>query len=155
MSVGHNIHAWRLSRKQSVAALASKAGLPSASLEAIEAGEMDPSASALEKLASALGIPPSWLYTDPEHVNLLFDESDEKEAQNRTADPVDPVIDRILLASRYERRLYVLLTALLQNGDPKLLKVAEVNLQSLVKQSRQTLVPWQMRPPGHFEPPSD
>lgn len=32
---------------------------------------------------------------------------------------------------------------------------AEVNLRSLLKQSRQATVPRQSRPPGHFEPPSD
>ncbi|TLY16734.1 MAG: XRE family transcriptional regulator, partial [Nitrospirae bacterium] len=35
------------------------------------------------------------------------------------------------------------------------LRAAEVSLQSLVKQSKQTTVPWQTRPPGHFEPPAD
>ncbi|TKS60400.1 MAG: hypothetical protein EWM72_01438 [Nitrospira sp.] len=53
------------------------------------------------------------------------------------------------------RSLYVLLTALIQAGDPKLLRAAEVSLRSLVKQSRQAAAPWQQRPSGHFEPPSD
>jgi hypothetical protein len=54
-----------------------------------------------------------------------------------------------------DRSLYVLLTALMQAGDPKLLRAAEVSLRSLVKQARQATVPWQQHPPGHFEPPSD
>ena len=54
-----------------------------------------------------------------------------------------------------DRSLYVLLTALMQAGDPKLLRAAEMSLRSLVKQSRQATVPWQQRPSGHFEPPND
>jgi len=68
---------------------------------------------------------------------------------------VDPVMERILLGAHQERELYVLLTVLLQSGEPKLVKAAEASLRSLVKQSRQASVPWQSRPPGHFEPPSD
>jgi hypothetical protein len=30
-----------------------------------------------------------------------------------------------------------------------------VNLRSLVKQAKQATIPWQNRPSGHFEPPSD
>ncbi|MER3422285.1 MAG: hypothetical protein C4293_02675 [Nitrospiraceae bacterium] len=124
-------------------------------MEAIEADELDPSASILEKLASALSIPTSWLYGDPQHLDLLLDDCDAEDLRPPATDSVDPVVERILLAARHERRLYVLLTVLLQSGDPKLLRAAEVNLQSLVKQSKQATVPWQTRPPGHFEPPSD
>jgi hypothetical protein len=65
------------------------------------------------------------------------------------------VTDRILAGSRADRSLYVLLTTLMQAGDPKLLRAAEMSLRSLVKQARQATVPWQQRPSGHFEPPSD
>ncbi|WP_447969293.1 hypothetical protein [Nitrospira sp. M1] len=51
--------------------------------------------------------------------------------------------------------MYSLLTALLQNGEPKLLRAAEVNLKSLLKQAKTATVPWQNRIPGHFETPSD
>ena len=54
-----------------------------------------------------------------------------------------------------DRSLYVLLTAIMQSGEPKLLRAAEVNLQSLVKQAKQATIPWQNRPSGHFEPPND
>ena len=67
----------------------------------------------------------------------------------------DPVTGHILRGNRQSQELYVLLTALLQSGEPKLLRAAEVNLRSLVKQAKTTTVPWQSRPPGHFEPPSD
>ena len=42
MSIASNIQAWRLSKRQSVAALAEKAGLKAESLEAIESGESGP-----------------------------------------------------------------------------------------------------------------
>ncbi len=154
MPIGAHIQAWRLTRHESVESLAARAGLLADSLNAIEAGEMDPPSSTVERLAAGLGVPPSWLYIDPKHLDLLVDDTD-------TGDPgapptsVDPVTERILGGSRQDRALYVLLTKLVQSGDPKLLRAAEVSLQSLVKQSRQTTVPWQTRPPGHFEPPSD
>lgn len=152
MAIGGYIQAWRLTRKQSLDALAGQAGLSSGSLEAIEAGELDPSAMTLERLATSLGIPPSWLYSDPKHFDLLM--SDEESAES-VAGGGDPVTKHVLLASRHARDLYVLLTALLQSGDPKLIRAAEASLRSLVKQSKQATVPWQSRPPGHFEPPSD
>lgn len=155
MPIGTNIQAWRLSRGLSVPSVAAKAGLQAHLLEAIESGEMDPSASTMETLASALGVPPSWLFGDPKHLDLLTADADGDVSDPPVADAVDPVMERILLASHQERELYVLLTALLQSGEPKLVKAAEASLRSLVKQSRQASVPWQVRPPGHFEPPSD
>ena len=156
MAIGAYVQAWRLARRQSVEALAAKAGVLSSSLDAIESEELDPTVSTLETLAAALGIPPSWLHSDPKHLNLLASDPDGDVSEPLpTEESVDPVTERVLLATRQDRGLYVLLTALLQSGDPKLLRAAEVSLQSLVKQSKQTTVPWQTRPPGHFEPPSD
>ena len=57
--------------------------------------------------------------------------------------------------SHTDREMYVLLTSLLRHGEPKLLRAAEVNLRSLLKQARTSTVPWQNRPSGHFEPPND
>lgn len=155
MGIGANIQAWRLSRKQSLEGLAAKTGIPSSSLDAIESGELDPTISTLETLATALGIPPSWLHSDPKHLELLMVDPDGEASESLPKKSIDPVMERVLLATRQDRGLYVLLTALLQSGDPKLLRAAEINLQSLVKQSKQATVPWQSRPPGHFEPPSD
>ena len=153
MSIASNIQAWRLTKKQSVAALAEKAGLQVDALEALEAGELDPPASALETLAAALGIPAAWLYGDPEHLQRLLDTDEHEDAiQART---VDPVTERVLLGSRAEYELYVLLTSILVSGDPKLRLAVEASLRSLAKQAKQPTVPWQSRPPGHFEPPSD
>jgi len=155
MPIGSHIEGWRLSRGLSIPAVAAKAGLPAHLLEAIEAGELDPPASTLETLASALGVPTSWLFVDPKHLELLTADADENSPEPPGNEAVDPVIERILLGAHQERELYVLLTTLLQSGEPKLVKAAEASLRSLVKQSRQATVPWQVRPPGHFEPPSD
>ena len=122
-------------------------------LEQIEAEQADPSTATLAALASALRIPPAWLFDAPQSFECLFRDADEADEPDPLQ--IDPVTDRILAASRMDRSLYVLLTALMQAGDPKLLRAAEMSLRSLVKQSRQATVPWQQRPPGHFEPPSD
>ena len=63
--------------------------------------------------------------------------------------------ERILHGKQVDQELYVLLTSLLRHGEPKLIRAAEVNLRSLLKQARTATVPWQSRPSGHFEPPSD
>src|SRR5438309_1614089 len=111
MSIASNIQAWRLSRRQSVAALAAKAGLQAALLEAIEAAELDPSVSMLEGLAAALGVPASWLYGDPAQLERLLDA--EERAASEQAGTIDPVTERILAGSRQEQELYVLLTSIL------------------------------------------
>jgi len=136
-------------------ALATKAGLPVDSLEAIETGQADPSLSMIEAVACALGVPPSWLHGDPKHLDLLATDTDGEESELPSPDSIDPVIERILIAAQHERELYVLLTRLLQVGDSKLIRAAEVSLRSLVKQAKQATVPWASRQPGHFEPPSD
>ncbi len=151
MAIGSLIQAWRASRQYSVEALANKARILPETLDEIESDQVDPTVTTLESIAAALQIPPSWLFGDPRMLELLFDDPDEP----APADQVDPVTERILLASRTDRSLYAQLTALLQSGEPKLLRAADVSLRTLVKQSKQATVPWQSRPPGHFEPPSD
>ncbi|MFO0707912.1 MAG: helix-turn-helix transcriptional regulator [Nitrospira sp.] len=152
MPIGSLIQAWRLSRNQSIDVLCKTAGLAASQLEEIETDQVDPSATTIESLATALGIPPSWLFESPQSFARLFEDGDEQEPLPRQG---DPVTERILTGSRMDRSLYVMLTALMQAGDPKLLRAAEMSLRSLVKQSRQATVPWQQRPSGHFEPPSD
>lgn len=154
MALAQTLQAWRLTRCLSVEALASKVGLSIPILESIEQGEHDPPASSLDSLAAALGVPTPWLYADPAQVSLLTTDGDGDSTGSATSSP-DPVIDRILAAAGQERKLFVLLTALLQSGEPKLLTAAEASLRSLVKQARQSSIPWQSRPSGHFEPPSD
>jgi transcriptional regulator with XRE-family HTH domain len=153
MALGQQIQAWRISRGRSINDLASDSRLPPHMLAQIEAEEIDPSASLLEALATALKIPPAWLFSHPTSFRTLF-EDPEDDANSIPAGP-DPVTERILAGSRMDRSLYVLLTAIVQSGEPKLLRAAEVTLRSLVKQAKQASVPWQNRPSGHFEPPSD
>jgi transcriptional regulator with XRE-family HTH domain len=153
MALGQQIQAWRIWRNLSVDDLATELQLLSKVLEEVEADEVDPSASLLEALAAALKIPPGWLFNHPTSFRTLF-EDPEEDANSIPTGP-DPVTERILAGSRMDRSLYVLLTAIVQSGEPKLLRAAEVNLRSLVKQTKQATVPWQNRPSGHFEPPSD
>ncbi|GMV52029.1 helix-turn-helix transcriptional regulator [Nitrospirales bacterium NOB] len=152
--IGPLVRAWRLSQKCSERALAEKTGLSSELIEAIESEEVDPNFSTLQSLAAGLQISLSWLCISPSDLTLLC-QDDEEGSPIQALTGADPVLDRIVLAAGYDRSLYVLLTALIQAGDPKLLRAAEVNLRGLVKQSKQATVPWQSRPPGHFEPPSD
>lgn len=153
MSIGLFIRSWRLYKNRSIESLSEAAGIPTALLEQIEADQADPTTGTVEALASALRMPPSWLFGEPRSFEHLFTDSSEAEEPDNSL--IDPVTDRILAGSHADRSLYVLLTTLIQAGDPKLLRAAEMSLRSLVKQSRQATVPWQQRPSGHFEPPSD
>jgi transcriptional regulator with XRE-family HTH domain len=153
MAIGQHIQAWRIMRGYSVDDLAVESHLLPHVLEEIEADEVDPSASQLEAVADVMKIPPAWLFSHPTSFRTLFDDS-EIDVCAAPAGP-DPVTERILAGSRMDRSLYVLLTAIMQSGEPKLLRAAEVNLRSLVKQAKQAAIPWQHRPSGHFEPPSD
>ena len=153
MALGQQIQAWRISRGHSIDDLATESHLLPHVLEDIEAEVIDPSASLLEALAAAMKIPPAWLFSHPTSFRTLFDDQ-EGEASSTPLGP-DPVTERILAGSRMDRSLYVLLTAIMQSGEPKLLRAAEVNLRSLVKQAKQATIPWQNRPSGHFEPPRD
>jgi transcriptional regulator with XRE-family HTH domain len=153
MAIGALIQAWRVSRGQSLEDVAAEANLSPIALEEIEAEFVDPPASTIESLAAALKIPMAWLFAHPTTFEVLFEQSVEENA-TPPGGP-DPIVERILAGSRMDRSLYVLLTAILQSGEPKLLRAAEASLRSLVKQSKQATVPWQNRPSGHFEPPSD
>ena len=152
MAIGAQIQAWRLSRGLSPEYLAAETGISLQALDEIEAESLDPSTGTLERLASAMKIPVAWLFAHPKAFDLLFQEPDASEEKPNGP---DPITERILTGSRLDRSLYVMLTALIQSGEPKLLRAAEMSLKSLVKQSRQSMVPWQNRPSGHFEPPSD
>jgi transcriptional regulator with XRE-family HTH domain len=152
MAIGSQIQAWRSSRGFSPEYLAAEAGISLQALDDIETESLDPSIGTLERLATAMKIPVAWLFAHPHAFELLFHEPDDDE--DKPSSP-DPVTERILTGSRMDRSLYVMLTALIQSGEPKLLRAAEMSLKSLIKQSKQSTVPWQNRPSGHFEPPSD
>lgn len=153
MSIGPLIQAWRLSKHQSLESLSASAGISPSLLEQIESEEIDPAAATLQALAAGLRIPPGWLFDNPQLFTYLF--NDEEDQEEPDAPRPDPLTERIVAGSKMDRSLYVLLTTLIQAGDPKLLRAAEMSLRSLAKQSRQATVPWQQRPSGHFEPPSD
>jgi transcriptional regulator with XRE-family HTH domain len=158
MSTDHLfIRAWRVCHGQSIDDLAGKTGIPASTLEAFEADNRDIPLSTMEVVARGLGIPAAWLHTDPAEFDLLFKNEEEEIDSANQPGPwhADPLFARIRQGSRDNRSLYALLTALLEAGDPKLIRAAEVSLKSLLKQARQTALPWQSRPPGHFEPPSD
>jgi transcriptional regulator with XRE-family HTH domain len=154
MAIGSHIEAWRLVRGESLQSVAAKLDLSDDALARIESGEGDPPASLIETIAQTLGIPPSWLFGHPKEFALLFKEEEEGGLEQFPSG-LDPVVERMLRASRTDRALFTLLTTLLQSGDDKLIRAAEMSLRSLVKQSRQASVPWQSRPSGHFEPPRD
>src|SRR5436309_8347836 len=99
-----------------------------------ESGEQDPSASMVEALASAIGIPAAWLYSDPKHLELLIEDDEDRNAA--VSGGLDPVRERVLLGAREDVELYVLLTAILQSGEPKLRLAAEASLRSLAKQAK-------------------
>jgi hypothetical protein len=80
---------------------------------------------------------------------------DDEQPELPTDHSIDPIFERLIQAHRQHSELFALLTSLVHFGDPKLIRAAQVNLQSLSKQIRATTVPWGSRPSGHFEPPSD
>lgn len=153
--VGTFVRAWRVSQKCSEHALAERAGIADSLVQDLESEQCDPSVSVLEALAAALKIPLPWLFIHPSDFELLCKDDEEEPLALSILTGTDPVLEKILMATGQDRSLYVLLTALLHSGDPKLVRAAEVSLRSLVKQSKQATVPWLSRPPGHFEPPSD
>ena len=152
MGIDSQIQAWRLSQRLSAEYLAAETGISLQALDEIESESLDPSTGTLERLATAMKIPVAWLFAHPSAFDLLFQEPGERD--ERPEGP-DPITERILTGSRMDRSLYVMLTALIQSGEPKLLRAAEISLKSLVNHSKHSTVPWQNRPSGHFEPPSD
>ncbi len=155
MPFSSSLLAWRKARQISTSELASASGIDQTTIESIENGELDPVVSIVEALAKGLAIPPAWFYSTPKAIELLLGDPDGEETLYPKLDSPDPVTERILHGKQVDQELYVLLTSLLRHGEPKLIRAAEVNLRSLLKQARTATVPWQSRPSGHFEPPSD
>lgn len=159
MSGPLHLQAWRVAKHHTLESLAEKSGVEPSHLSSVESGESDCTVSTVEALAASLGIPPSWLYGHPDDLNRIFQEEGEGVGMESViADATDPVLERILRSVGRDRTLFALMTALLQSGDERLIRAAEVSLRSLVKQANQAtqaLVPWLTRPSGHFEPPSD
>jgi transcriptional regulator with XRE-family HTH domain len=163
-AMGGSVHlqAWRVAKRRTLESLADQSGLKPSYLAAVESGQSDCTVSVVQAVATSLGIPASWLFGHPDDLNRILQsegaEDDEPSESGVITDSLDPVLERILRSAGRDRTLYALVTALLQSGDERLTRAAEVSLRSLVKQANQAtqaLVPWLTRPSGHFEPPSD
>jgi len=150
---GNYIEKWRLKRGLSSSEVCKRAGIAPSSLQSVETGKTDPTVSTLSTIAKSLGVPTPWLFSDPEQFELL--NLDGPDAEPDLASSVDPVTDAILRAKPNERELFVMLAALIEHGDPKLLRTVETNLRSLMKETRRSPIPWANRQPGNFEPPAD
>jgi len=149
------LNQWCQYRQLTLAQLSDQAGIALQNIEAIHNGSLDPSLSLLETIASQLDIPTSWLHHDPQVVQQVWNDADEENPELPNDHSMDPIFERMIQVRREHPELFVLLTNLVHHGDPKLIRAAHVNLQSLSKQIRATTLPWGSRPPGHFEPPSD
>ncbi len=155
MSLGHHIAQWCQFRGIPLAELAEKSGVKITTLQSVQSGALDTSVSVFETIAGYLNIPTAWLHYDPQIIQRLWNDPDEDNPGLPDKSSSDPIFQRIIQSSREFEDIFVLLTTLLQHGDPKLIRAAQVSLQSLVKQARPTTIPWGSSPPGHFEPPSD
>ena len=146
---------WCQYRQLTLVQLSDQTGIELQSLESVQNGSIDTSLSLLDLIAKELHIPTSWLHHDPEVVQRIWNDADEEEPELPEDHSIDPIFERMIQVRREHPELFVLLTNLVHHGDPKLIRAAQVNLQSLSKQIRATTLPWGSRPPGHFEPPSD
>lgn len=155
MSRGYCLDQWCHIRSLSLSILAEKAGVKIETLQALQNGAFDAPISLFDTIAEQLNIPTAWLYYDPRVIQRLWNDPDEDNPEFPDVSSTDPIFQRIIQASREYKDIFILLTGILHHGDPKLIRAAQVNLQSLLKQARPTTVPWGSRPPGHFEPPSD
>jgi len=155
MSKDLYLQQWCQYRQVTLAQLSDQSGIELKSLESVQNGSMDPSLSFLATIANKLHIPTSWLHHDPEVVQRVWNDADDEDPELPKDVSIDPIFERMIQVRREHPELFVLLTNLVHHGDPKLIRAAQVNLQSLSKQIRATTLPWGSRPPGHFEPPSD
>lgn len=149
------LHQWCQYRHLTLSQISNQSGIELETLQSVQNGSIDPSLSLLETLAQLLDIPTSWLHSDPQTIQRLWNDPDEDHPELPTDHSIDPIFERMIQVRHEHPDLFVLLTNLVHHGDPKLIRAAQVNLQSLSKQIRATTVPWGSRPPGHFEPPSD
>lgn len=70
-------------------------------------------------------------------------------------DPVDPITEQLGRATPRERDLFMMLAALIEHGEEKPLRILEITLRSLMKETQRSPIPWENRQPGNFEPPAD
>ena len=149
------LHQWCRYRQLTFAQLSSQANIELNILESLHEGSMDPPLSLLDTISQHLQVPTSWLHHDPLVIQRLWNDADEEDPKLPKDHSMDPIFERMIQVRREHPDLFILLTNLVHHGDKKLIRAAQVNLQSLSKQIRATTLPWGSRPPGHFEPPSD
>lgn len=157
MSIHQHLSQWCQTRGLSLADISQETGVALNSLQDFQKGTWDPPLSVITSIAQSLNVPESWLHSDPRTLLRLWNDSDEEDPAlpSASSSSADPLFQRIIQTARDYQDLFVLLTSLLHHGDPKLIRAAQVSLQSLLKQARPTTVPWGSRPSGHFEPPND
>ena len=155
MSIHQHLGQWCQTRGLSLADLSQQTGVALTNLHDFQKGSWDPPLSVITSIAQSLNVPESWLHNDPRTLLRLWNDPDEDHPELPDTSSSDPLFQRIIQASREYQDVFVLLTSLLHHGDPKLIRAAQVSLQSLLKQARPTTIPWGSRPPGHFEPPND
>jgi transcriptional regulator with XRE-family HTH domain len=155
MSLGGHINQWCQFRGITLSELAEKTGVQITLLQSLQSGDPEIPVSLFDTISGHLNIPTAWLHYDPQVIQRLWNDPDEDHPQLPPVTSSDPLFQRILQTSREYQDIFVTLTSLLHHGDLKLIRAAQVSLQSLLKQARPTTVPWGSRPPGHFEPPSD
>ena len=155
MSIHQYLSHWCRAKGQSLADLSRSTGVPVAMLQDSRKGAWDPPLSVITAIAQSLDIPVAWLHSDPRTIQRLWNDPDEDHPELPDFFTPDPVFQRFIQISRDYPDHVALLTSLLHHEDPKLIRAAQVSLQSLLKQARPTTLPWGSRPPGHFEPPSD
>ena len=155
MSIHQNLSNWCQAKGLSLADLSRQTGVAMTSLQDFQKGEWDAPLSVITAIAQSLDVPVSWLHSDPRTIQRLWNDPDEDHPEFPDTSSSDPIFQRMIQASREYQDIFILLTSILHHGDPKLIRAAQVSLQSLLKQARPTTVPWGSRPPGHFEPPSD
>ncbi|MEW6324040.1 MAG: hypothetical protein AB1515_01490 [Nitrospirota bacterium] len=71
------------------------------------------------------------------------------------SESIDSIIEQLRRATSRERELFAMLAALIEHGDEKSLRAVEMNLRSLMKETRKSPIPWENRQPGNFDPPDD
>ena len=155
MSIQQHLSHWCQTRGLSLADLSQQTGVALANLQDFQKGNWDPPLSIITLIAQSLNVPESWLHNDPRTLLRLWNDPDDDNPELPNTSSPDPLFQRIIQTSRDHQDLFVLVTSLLHHGDPKLIRAAQVSLQSLFKRVRPTTVPWGSRPPGHFEPPND
>jgi len=155
MSIHHHLSHWCQAKGLTLADLSRQTGVAMTNLQDFQNGEWDPPLSVITSIAQSLDVPMSWLLSDPRIIQRLWNDPDEDYPKLPDASSPDPIFQRMIQTSREYQDIFVLLTSILHHGDPKLIRAARVNLQSLLKQARPITLPWGSRPPGHFEPPSD